>query len=79
MPRGDYPTIEENIDVLLDWFGYDTFTKAYLKSHPQMDRNQIRQFLQSLVSEVDKNQVRQFFQDVLAELDNGENTTRAEE
>jgi hypothetical protein len=33
MPKGDYPTIEENINVWVDWFGIEPFTKAYLKSH----------------------------------------------
>ena len=33
MPKGDYPTIEENINVWVDWFGIEPFAKVYLKSH----------------------------------------------
>jgi hypothetical protein len=78
MPKGDYPTIEENLNVLIDWFGIDAIAETYLKSHHPdglievilshegVDRTAL---FQTLIRQMDKSQVRQLIQSILDELD----------
>jgi len=63
MPKGDYPTIEENLNVLIDWFGIDAITKTYLKSHRPDG------LIEAIIQQMDKSQVRQLIQNILDELD----------
>ena len=77
MPKGDYPTIEENMSFWIDWFGHEAVAKAYLKSHgpdkllevmlsqESIDRSAL---MQALIQQIDKKQARQLLQGVLANL-----------
>ena len=76
--KGAYPTIEENVNELLDWFGLDVFAEGYLKSHPpeewlepllSQENVDYSALLDKLLAQMNKNQARQLLQSVLAELE----------
>ncbi len=78
MPKSDYPTIEENINVLVDWFGLEAFTKTILKSHrpnelvdAMLSHEGVDPSVltQGLIQQMDKKQARQLLQGMLAKLD----------